>query len=241
MDRQYIDDHHVVARYLADRLTDGEREAFEAYYLEHPDVVQEMEAAARFKVGLMKLRDLGELNRLVQQHKRPQWHYLAAAAAIAALAVGVFLVIDRSPATHPILAASIDALHGTDGGPPTLTREYAILRTRGSAIDAEIQLPTFGAALELRVLPEFSARPERYRVRLFRMSADDSLQSVAELGGLAPEPDNFVSIFVDGARLQPGQYRLAIVGDPDTDARDKESAFILRMRRPLNDPSAASR
>ncbi len=192
MDRQYIDDHHVVARYLADRLTDGEREAFEAYYLEHPDVVQEMEAAARFKVGLMKLRDLGELNRLVQQEKRPQWHYLAAAAAIAALAVGVFLVIDRTPATHPILAASIDALHGTDGGPPTLTREYAILRTRGSAVDAEIQLPTFGAALELRVLPEFSARPERYRVRLFRMSADDSLQSVAELGGLAPEPDNFV-------------------------------------------------
>ena len=103
------------------------------------------------------------------------------------------------------------------------------------------QLPTFGAALELRVLPEFSARPERYRVHLFRMSADDSLQSVAELGGLAPEADNFVSIFVDGARLQPGQYRLAIVGDPDTDARDKESAFILRMRRPLNDPSATSR
>ncbi|MGH8235447.1 MAG: hypothetical protein ACREXP_00305, partial [Steroidobacteraceae bacterium] len=150
-------------------------------------------------------------------------------------------VIDRAPATHPILAASIDALHGTDGRPPTLTREYAILRTRGSAVDAEIQLPTFEAALELRVLPEFSARPERYRVRLFRMSADDSLQSVAELGGLVPESDNFVSIFVDGWRLQPGQYRLAIVGDPDTDARDKESAFILRMRRPVNDPSAASR
>ena len=112
---------------------------------------------------------------------------------------------------------------------------------RGSAVDAEILLPKLGGAIELRVLPEFSARPERYRVRLFRMSADDSLQSIAELGGLAPEPDNFVSIFVDGARLQPGQYRLAIVGDPDTDARDKESAFILRMRRPLNDPSATSR
>jgi hypothetical protein len=69
------------------------------------------------------------------------------------------------------------------------------------------------------------------------MSADDSLQSVAELGGLVPEDDNFVSIFVDGARLKPGQYRLAITGDPDTDARDKESAFILK----LNDPSAASR
>ena len=91
------------------------------------------------------------------------------------------------------------------------------------------------------MLPEFAARPERYRVQLFRMSADDSMQSVAELGGLAPELDNFVSVFVDAARLQAGQYRLTIAGDPDTDARDKESAFILRMRPALNDPSATSR
>ena len=241
MDRRYIDDNHVVARYLADRLTDEEREAFEAYYLEHPDVVQELEAAARFKVGLMKLRDTGELEQLLQRARRPQWHYFAAAAAIAALAIGAFLIVDRAPSTHPILAATVDTLRGVGGNPPTLTREYAVLRTRGSAIDAEIPLPPPGEALELRVLPEFTPRPERYRVRLFHVSADDSLQSVAELGGLVPEDDNFVSVFVDGARLQPGQYRLTIAGDPDTDARDKESAFILRMQRPLNDPSAKSR
>lgn len=241
MDRRYIDDHHVVARYLADRLTDEEREAFEAYYLEHPDVVQELEAAARFKVGLMKLRDTGELTQLLQHPKRPPWHYFAAAAAIAALALGVFLVVDRTPDSHPMLAATVEALHITKAGSPTLTREFAILRTRGSAVDAEIALPPPGEALELRVLPEFMARPERYHVRLFRMSADDSLQSVAELGGLVPEADNFVSVFVDGARLQPGQYRLAITGDPDTDARDKESAFIMRMQRAVSDPSATSR
>jgi len=236
MDRRYIDDNHVVARYLADRLTDDEREAFEAYYLEHPDVVQELEAAARFKVGLMKLRDTGELSKLLQREQRRQWPYFAAAAAVAALVIGAFVIIDRTPERHPILAATVEALRGTNGSPP-LTRDYAVLRTRGSAVDAEIPLPPPGEALELRVLPEFTARPERYHVRLFRMSADDSLQSVAELGGLVPEDDNFVSIFVDGGRLQPGQYRLAITGDPDTDARDKESAFILK----LNDPSATSR
>jgi hypothetical protein len=180
------------------------------------------------------------MTQVLQREKRPQWHYLAAAAAIAAVGVGAFLVIDRTPDAHPILAASVDALHRTDGHAPPLMRQFAILRTRGSAVDAEILLPTSGAAIELRVLPEFTARPERYHVRLFRVSADDSMQSVAELGGLVPEPDNFVSIFVDGARLQPGQYRLAITGDPDTDARDKESAFILRMKR-VNDPSATSR
>ena len=188
----------------------------------------------------MKLRETGELTQLRQREKRPRWHYVAA-AAIAALAIGTFLIIDRTPAAHPVLAASIDALRATGGAPPTLTGQYAILRTRGSAVDAEIALPPAGQALKLRVLPEFASRPERYRVELFRMSADDSMQSVAELGGLAPEFDNFVSIFVDAARLQAGQYRLTIAGDPDTDARDKESAFILRMRPALDDRSATSR
>lgn len=241
MDRRYIDDHHVVARYLANQLTAEEREAFEAYYPEHPEVVQEMEAAARFKVGLMKLRETGELSQLLQREQRPRWHYFAAAAALAALAIGTFLIIDRTPVSHPVLAATLDALRATNGAAPTVTAQYAILRTRGSAVDAEIALPPSEQAIELRVLPEFAARPERYRVELFRMSADDSMQSVAELGGLAPDIDNFVPVFVDATRLHAGQYRLTIAGDPDTDARDKESAFILRMRPALNDPSATPR
>jgi hypothetical protein len=169
--------------------------------------------------------------------KRPQWHYLAAAAAIAVLAAGAFLIVDRAPVTRPMLVAGFDGLR-TYGDPQSLViKQYAILRTLGSPVDAEIALPASGEVLELRVLPEFTPRPLRYRVHLFRVSADDSLQSVAELGGLTPEADSFVSIFVDHARLRPGQYRLAIAGDPDTDARDKENAFILR----ITDPSAGSR
>jgi hypothetical protein len=173
--------------------------------------------------------------------KRPQWHYFAGAAAIAALALGGLLIVDRTPAARPMLVAGFDGLR-TYGDPQSLTiRQYAILRTRGSAVDAEISLPKSGEVLELRVLPEFTPRPLRYRVHLYRVSADDSLQSVAELGGLTPEADSFVSIFVDGPRLQPGRYRLTIAGDPDTDARDKENAFILKMQPALNDPSAESR
>ena len=75
MDRKYIDDHHVVARYLADHLTDDERQAFEAYYLEHPEAVKEMEAVARFKAGLHHLQQSGELDRLVKAPARtPRWH-----------------------------------------------------------------------------------------------------------------------------------------------------------------------
>ena len=76
MDRRYIDQQHVVARYLADRVTDNERSEFEAYYLVHPEIVQEMEAAARFKVGLMQLRDSGELPKLLRSKPRYlQWQF----------------------------------------------------------------------------------------------------------------------------------------------------------------------
>lgn len=160
--------------------------------------------------------------------------YWVGAIAIAALAIAALLVVGRGSNAHPILSAS---------APASLTWQHWVMRSRGSPVDAEIPLPAATEALELRVLPEFMARPARYRVRLFRMSADDSAQNIAELGGLAPDSDNFVTVFVDGARLQPGQYRLAIAGDRDTDASNKESAFILKMqaRRPVSDPSAESR
>ena len=82
MDRQYIDDHHIIARYLADRLPEPERDAFEAYYLEHPDLLREIEAAARFKSGLAQLRDSGELGALLEATPwYARWRYLAIAAA----------------------------------------------------------------------------------------------------------------------------------------------------------------
>jgi hypothetical protein len=151
---------------------------------------------------------------------------------------GLFLLLDRD-LPEPLMAADVDALsHGRE---TVIASTHAILRTRGSAVDAEIPLPPAGQAIELRVLPEFTASPH-YRVRLFRMTADDSLRSVAEVGGLVTDDDGFLTVFVHAARLQPGPYRLTVVGDIDTDAVDKENAFILRLRpAALSDPSAKSR
>ena len=85
MDRKYIDDHHIAARYLADQLSDADREAFETYYVEHPDVLRDLEAAARMKVGLAQLREAGELDALmIARTWRPNRRFLAAAAVAAA-------------------------------------------------------------------------------------------------------------------------------------------------------------
>ena len=229
MDRRYIDDQHVVARYLADRVTDEERIAFEAYYLEHPEVVQEMEAAARFKAGLMRLRDTGVLPGLLQSTPRYRHRPYLAAAAVALLALGTFFVLTRAPNTNPLLAAGIEALRARGEGAPVIASRYAIVRTRGIPVDAEIAQSQAGQAIELRVLPEFTAEPARYRVWLRRVGADHSRETVAELGGLVPGLDGFVKMYLDGSRLETGRYELTIEGEPYTDARNKRSAFVVRV------------
>ena len=45
MDLAYIEKHHVIDRYVQDKLDDSEREAFEIFMLEHPSVADDVELA----------------------------------------------------------------------------------------------------------------------------------------------------------------------------------------------------
>ena len=81
-----------------------------------------------------------------------RWQYLAVAAALVALAIGG-LLIARAPETNPLLAADIGAWQRTKGAEPVIASTHAILRTRGSAVDAEIPLPPAGQAIRRAALP----------------------------------------------------------------------------------------
>ena len=59
----------------------------------------------------------------------------------------MLLIVD-TPETHPLLAASVEELHRTRGAAPDIASTHAILRTLGSAIDADIPLPPAGQAIE---------------------------------------------------------------------------------------------
>ena len=228
MDRQYIDDHHVVARYLADQLSDTEREAFETYYLEHPQVVQEMEAAARFKVGLMQLRDSGRLDALM----RPQlWfrqqRYIAIAASVLIVVVGTVFWFARSPAAQPLLLASSGSLIDRLGDPLPVASTHTILRTRSIAYDAELSLPKTPQSIALRVLPEVQAA--RYRVVLFDIADDDTLHEVAAISGLAAAEDGFVPVYLNASKLHRGRYQLVLSAEAGTSAADAASAFLIKI------------
>jgi hypothetical protein len=233
MDRKYIDEHHLVARYLADQLPDAEREAFEAYYVEHPDVLAEMEAAARFKLGLLQLERAGELQRLLQPtpwSRGPR--FLAAAAAIAMLAIGLAFFQMRGPTRQPLLVAASSSLVDRLGRPLHVASSHTLLRTRSTSYDAEIELPPSAQVIELKVLPESPARPARYRLVLGSIDDDDSMHEIATLTSLRPDEHGLVPVYLNAARLQRGRYRLVLSGDLDTSAANERSVFLLRVRSP---------
>lgn len=222
MDRNYIEERHIVARYLADQLSDAEREAFEAYYLEHPDVVQDLEAVARLKVGLARLQESGELGQALTPPRFSRKYSIAAAAAVVIAAVGLLFVYAREPLQQrPMLAANAGAVTAT----------YLVLRTRSTAAyDTEITIADSPQMIELRILPEVEAQPARYRVEI--TSAGAKPQSLGAIGNLAPNAEGFVPVYLDAARLTAGTYVLTIAGDTGTSAADSRSEFVISAKLP---------
>jgi hypothetical protein len=235
MNRSDIDNHHVVARYLADQLSDEELRAFEERLITDPDIVKEVEIAARLKVGLDTLSKTGELASLL---KPKAWfrdtRYLAMAASIAVVALGITLWIGRGGFEQSRLVASLTILVDRAGKQLPIANSYAILRTRGISYDAEIELPATPQAIELRVLPEVDAHPAKYRVAMARIADDDSLSSVGTLNDLTPAEDGFVTLYFDSSKLSRGRYQLTIGGDTDTDAAAQLSTFRIKLTIPAS-------
>ena len=219
----------LASRYLAGQLSDTERAAFEEQMRESPAVMRELEATARLKVGLARLRERGELDELLAPSPWHQHRFaLATAAALATIVVGAMLVrFNPVHADHPILAASIASLVDTRGSILPVTGTFAVFRKRAENYDATIEAAAAGA-VELRVLPETAAETRRYRVSLGRMIDDRSIEPVATLAGLAPAADGFVTLFVDRAKLPPGRYRLDVAPEGTGDGVVADS-FLIRI------------
>jgi hypothetical protein len=221
----------VVNRYLADQLSDLERTEFERRMVESPAVLAELEAVARLKVGLFALRGSGDLDGIIAAQRRwTQTNWLALAASVAAVAIGVVLWRGEPQATSPVLTAALSALVDDAGGALPLVGRHAVLSTRAEGYDAVIESPRTAGALELRVLPDTSAGDEaaRYRVEIARILDDGAFEAVASVGDLRAQEDGFVTLYASSARLVPGRYRLSIANESAGTAA--EDVFAVRVR-----------
>lgn len=228
-----IDRRHLVARYLADQLSEEERREFEEALAQSPDLVEDLEATARLKVGLAHLQEKGQLQPLLARREKPRGAVLALAASIAGLAVIVALWFGSRSTPTPLMAGTVAMLAQRSGAAPAVSEIRSILRTRSGLpgeYDAELTAaPASPTVVELRIRPEFRPEPPVYRASLLKLRDDDTERELVAVRGLPLHAQGHVTVFVDTGRVSAGRYRLRLSADGDA-ASGPSSTFLLVVR-----------
>lgn len=186
MDHAYAEEHDLVESYLGDRLSESEREAFEAHYFACEACLAQLEAAEGFRDGMRTLAaeaaaahaGIGLLAGLARL-SRGRRLALAGALGLAVLAVG-FLVAglvgwNRSleqrlaEATAPPVAAPVPAPAG-DSRVADLEAEVRSLREARSAEHGRLEEELAAARGALAAAEEAAGRP-RVNVPVFVLAA----------------------------------------------------------------------
>jgi hypothetical protein len=241
-------DPTMAGRYLAGQLSDEEQQAYEALLVSHPEVLRELEATARLKVGLARLRDRGELDGLLRSSAvigpmawlhRPA--LIAVAASLALAVVGALMWRDTMT-RGDMLYASLGALQGHAAASRSLVAHYTLMRTRSANPEVLISPPPPGQALEVRIWPDIPAGAGGYLVQLYRVQADGTPEgrALAGSGVLQPGADAFITVYADSSLLREGRYQFKVsaagpsaAASPDAAAGPGES-FSIRVAAPLS-------
>ncbi|MEX0735069.1 MAG: hypothetical protein WDZ66_08615 [Steroidobacteraceae bacterium] len=195
-----LEDHELIGRYLAKRLTDAEELMVETRIVEDPDFRSEVELTAMLRDGLRQLESRGEVTPLLTRHtewwNRPR---RAVAASMAAIALGLisFLFYQQQERSAP---ASVSE---------TLRFE----QTRGSDPQADVVWERTGAPAQLEM--RFDVGPEptpRYRVTVRRVIDGAAGPAIDRV--IPTSSDGDVVLVLDGALLEPGDYEIRLESQP---------------------------
>ncbi len=227
-----LDGFEKANRYLSGRLSEAECAEFESQMVRDPQLVRELEAIARLKVGLQVLEERGELDALVRgAHWSYRWIAVAAAVGVLAIALLTFRGF-VTPEERSMIAAVPAALTDRQGNILPSAGTFTVLRKRVTTADAVITLPGAGGAIELKVLPESPAPAEGYRVSLWQQTGSGADERrLGAVTHVMPAAGGFLAIFMDTTALTPGEY-LLVVSPTDADDRpDRGDVFRISMSR----------
>jgi hypothetical protein len=207
--------------YIVGRLSDDERQAFEARLVRDPQLVRELEQSLALREGLQQLRTRGYFAG-VARGGRSFWLGLPALAAAGLAGLALFLWVQREVPASPVLMASLEPRSGAVAS--NVTAHFTFIAVRGSSTP-DLDLPSSGV-IEIRAAPP-TRLTSRYHVTLVRRDREGSVELVGALTGLALSSDGYVHCFADAARLTAGSYLLRLEPDTTTSGLAEEFSFNL--------------
>ena len=214
MDRRYIDENQIIDRYLLNKLSDEEMVAFEQFFLEDPELVQEIEIRKCFIRGIRKADRTGMLH-FENDKSSSLWQWLpvmhpsfpAVAAVSAALLLVVAVLqydqITRLQGVNAKQVSQIDQLMA----PQVNTLLVPLGRTRGATTrDEPVIRVHLSSAVDQVIL---SLDTEHLNFENYRLSLDreGSGQLWSSDSDSAPP-----AVVLPAGLLKPGDYYLQIYG-----------------------------
>jgi hypothetical protein len=226
MESTQPDTEHVIPRYLAGQLSARESEEFERALSERADLCDETEQVLKFKEGLTRLRERGELDELLRARSVDRWLSYAAAAAVVifCLATLVWFYLPRGSST--VLALSPGQFASGHPAPPVLGT-YVLARTRGSTATAEV---TRAGLVELRILPSVLSPTIAYRAQVRHLEGAGGGRSVAQIDAGSATADGYVTLYLDSSQLQSGEYEILLAPASSAGVQAEGDQFTLRVR-----------
>ena len=214
MDRRYIDDNQIIDRYLMNKLSAEEMETFEQYFLEDPELVQEIEIRKRFIRGIRKA-DRTRLLELDDDESSSIWQWLPVMRpsfpAVAAVSAAILLMvavlqydqITRLQGVNAKQVSQIDQLLA----PQVNTLLVPLGRTRGATTRDEPVIRVYLSSAVEQVILSLDTEHlnfENYRLSLDREGAGQLWSSDSDS---APP-----AVVLPAVLLIPGDYYLQIYG-----------------------------
>jgi hypothetical protein len=213
----------AMQNYLAGRLSESERAAFEDKLLSDASLVQGLEESLRLREGLEILR---EHNRLTLPKPSGRWVRAILPAVAAALAIVALFLGWNSIQRTPVIAASIQSLHTHQSTPLAVAGRHTFATLRDAAQTPILDLPSQGA-LELRALTSSTGASRSFRITLEQIRGPGSSR-IGTAEHLIPDPDGFIVIYADASRLMPGDYALIVESDAHDPSSRQRFAFGLK-------------
>lgn len=215
----------AVQDYIAGRMSDADRRAFEERLQSDASLAQDLEESLRLREGLEMLREQRVLGRLERPRRRA--FLMRMAGASAAAAVILFCValyyVPRSTST---VAASIAALGARSTPPLNVVERYSFAAMREATSTPDLALPARGA-LELRALTPLTDSHRTFRATLEAIR-NEGISPIGVAEHLAADAEGFVVLYADASKLAPGEYSLNVAPDDGDNTTGERFTFRLK-------------
>jgi hypothetical protein len=248
MDHAYAEEHGLVESYLKDRLSESEREAFEAHYFACEACMEQLEAASDFREGMLEVA--------AEATARTQVGLLAGLALLSrgrrlALALAALVLLLALPFALLVANRGFERRLAAAPAAPTVAGPRLASREPEAPPGSQVNLPLFTLAAvrggeeagrePVNRVPLAATTPSAVFILAlaavdypsYRASLrDESGKETWQARDLRPDSRDSLVILLPSRMLPPGLYRLTIEGVKNDRKTFAVTTYPFRVVRP---------